>query len=184
MKLVAFTGSLRRESLHTALLHFLAQDLAPDHELELLHYSSLPHFNADLLTAGAPPSLAALQVAVSVAAGVIIASPEYNHGVPGPLKNALDWLSRPAYKSVFAGKPVMLLSASPSPVGGARGQLQLKVVLSGMAAAVLPGPDLVLGAEAAKLDASGAPLDPVARRRLSATAARFVRWCDRLHAAE
>lgn len=178
MKFVALSGSLRRGSIHTALIRYLTRLASPQHEVVLLDYRDLPHFDADLLKEGHPPELEILRRAIAESDGVIIASPEFNYGVPGPLKNAIDWLSRPAYQSVFAGKPVAVLSASPSPVGGARGLQHLKQVLGGMAAALLPVPDISLGADAAKLGEDGAPLDPKTRQRLKGLLDAFVSFCS------
>ena len=178
MKFVALSGSLRRGSVHTGLLRYVQRIAAPKHTLTLLDYRDLPHFDADLLAAGEPQALTVLRAAIAEAEGVIIASPEYNHGVPGPLKNALDWLSRPAFASVFAGKAVAVLSASPSPVGGARGLEQLKLVLSGMASALMPYPDVVLGGSACKLSDRGVPIEETTVERLTHFLAAFERWSE------
>ena len=100
----------------------------------------------------APPVVEKFKEAIAAADGVLIASPEYNYSVPGAFKNAIDWASRPAYHSVFRGKPVATLSAAGSPVGGARGQAALKQVLMGMAADLCPCPELAIGNAAAKLN--------------------------------
>lgn len=179
---IAFSGSLRAGSRNTALLRHLA-GLAPV-RLELADYATVPLYNHDLFEAGLPEPVARLAERVAAARAVVIATPEYNYGIPGPLKNVLDWLSRPAYRSVFAGKPVAVLGTASSPVGTARAQAQLKQVLLGMAAHVLPAPELTLGSgvveDAAFADwlATGDPAP-----RLERFVNDFARFVDRLNPA-
>ena len=135
VKILAISGSLRAGSSNAALLQAAAA-LAPP-GMELIYYDGLgrlPHFSPDLDTEGqAPPAeVAALRALISEAAGLIICSPEYAHGVPGVLKNALDWLvSHPD----FAGKPVLLWNASAA--GGQWAQASLRETLTVMSAKVL-----------------------------------------------
>ena len=82
---------------------------------------------------------------VSGAAGVVIATPEYNHGVPGVLKNALDWASRPAFASCFRDKPVLIITSALGGTGGVRAQYQLRETLVSMLARVVPGREIILG---------------------------------------
>ena len=111
---------------------------------------------------------------VREAAGVVIVTPEYNYGIPGGLKNALDWLSRPGFKSVFAGKRVAVLSVSPSVTGGVRAQGALKTVLGGMVAQVFPFPEVCLaGALAARGD-DGGLADAGSRERVAGLVQAFV----------
>lgn len=179
MRLVALSGSLREKSRNSALLRYISK-ISPDGvDIEVLSIADLPLFNADLLGAeGTLPAVAErLRDQVAAADGVLIATPEYNYGIPGPLKNAIDWLSRPAYHSVFAGKPVATLTLSPSHVGGARAHAHLKLVLLGMAAAVMPSPELSLGGKFADLDSSGEPL--LAGQRVDEWLRNSLAWVAR-----
>lgn len=142
LTLVAFSGSLRAASYNTALLREAASLLPEGVTLTLEGYGDLPLFNPDL---GEVASVEALKAKVRAADGVLIATPEYNYGVPGPLKNMLDWLSRPGYKSVFAHKPVGVLTATPSAIGGARAQVSLKGTLDALVARIFPYPDVAIG---------------------------------------
>ena len=95
MRILAFAGSLRKHSLNRSLLR-AAQDLAPEGmEIDVVDLAGIPLFKADLEADGDPEPVARFKAAVRSAAGILIASPEYNHGMTGVTKNALDWLSRP-----------------------------------------------------------------------------------------
>lgn len=142
LKILALSGSLRKDSTNTALLRAMA-DLAPEGvAVELYDYRDVPFYDADL---GTPDSVVALKEAIAAADGVVLAVPEYNYSLPGVLKNAIDWASRPAYRSPFAGKPVGIVSAAASFVGGARGQQHTKTILLGMGSLVFPWPELLVG---------------------------------------
>jgi chromate reductase len=101
----------------------------------------LPHYNADL---GIPEDVGEFIEAVKDADGVLIVTPEYNYSVPGFLKNAIDWASRPAYQSVFKGKPVFIASVSGSALGGVRAQGHLKYIMNGMLAEVFTCQEVVV----------------------------------------
>lgn len=150
LKLIGLSGSLRKASFNTALLRAVQQRLAQgsllgtpvDAELEILDYREVPLYDDDIER---PASVQRLDQAVRAADGVIMATPEYNYGIPGVLKNAIDWASRPAYKSAFFQKPVGVMGASGGAIGTARAQGQLKQVLLGMASQVFPYPEFNLG---------------------------------------
>ena len=172
MDLVGFSGSLREGSLTTAVLGALGR-LAPSCvSLEVAQYRDLPLFDADLRP---PPSVQVLNQRVAQADGVLIVTPEYNYSIPGGLKNALDWLSRPAYQSVFAHKPVGVVSISAGPVGGARAQAHLKTVLGGMVAQVFPHPELAIGSANTRIE-QGEVTDPSTEQLLLDYVNRFVAW--------
>ncbi len=106
---------------------------------------TIPLYNEDLDCEPALPAIVGLRTAIAESDGVIIATPEYNHGIPGVLKNALDWASRPAFESCFRGKPVLSISSSKAFTGGVRAQYQLRETLVSMLAQVIPGPEVVIG---------------------------------------
>jgi len=93
-----------------------------------------------------------------VVLGLLISSPEYNHSVPGVLQNAIDWVSRPAAKSVLVGKPIALMGASTGAVGTARAQQALKLVMMSTLAHVMPHPGVLVGQSGEKFDANGGGL--------------------------
>ncbi|PNA19004.1 FMN reductase, partial [Pseudomonas sp. MPR-R1B] len=88
--------------------------------------AEVPLYNADVEAQGDPSAVAAFKAAIRAADGLLIATPEYNHGVPGVMKNAIDWASRPPRQAALDGKPVGLIGASPGLTGSARGQSQLR----------------------------------------------------------
>lgn len=124
---LAISGSLRADSYNSALLR-AASGLAPD-GVRLEHYEdmrALPHYDQDQDTDAPPPAVAELRRRISAADGLLIATPEYNYGIPGVLKNLIDWASRPAADSCLLRKPVAIMGASPSPFGTVRAQLSLR----------------------------------------------------------
>jgi chromate reductase, NAD(P)H dehydrogenase (quinone) len=107
---------------------------------------AVPPYNEDLDIRPALPTVANLRTAIADSDGVVIATPEYNHGIPGVLKNALDWASRPAFNSCFIAKPVLIISSSPAFTGGVRAQYQLRETLASMHAHVVSGHEVVVAA--------------------------------------
>lgn len=141
MKLLGISGSLRRASFNTALLH-AAQELLPAHVTLTIHdLHALPLFDQDVEDAGDPAAVTALKQAIDAADALLLATPEYNGGIPGVLKNAIDWASRKGSArgaAALAGKPVCLVGASPGPTGTVRAQDQLRLVLRRAGAIVEP----------------------------------------------
>ncbi len=144
-RLLAISGSLRAESYTTAVLRTLKETLAPAVEVIIHPLGDLPLYNQDLDTPEAPAAVAALRRAIGEADGVILATPEFNYGLPGVLKNALDWASRPYAQSTLTGKPALTLSASPAFTGGVRAQAQLNETLLAIGARLLARPQTVIG---------------------------------------
>jgi len=176
MKLATIAGSLRKASINRGLLE-ACQDVAPGGiTFEPLPIGELPHYDEDLATQGDPEAVARFKAAIAAADGLLIATPEYNYSVPGVLKNALDWASRPAYRSVFAGKKTGMLGASYSVVGTARAQAHLKGIMLGMAAPVFPYPEVLVGAAKEKFDTDGNLTDPSTREHLAGFVAAFATW--------
>ena len=128
----------------------LREELAPEVSIEPFELVGLPLYNADLDASALEP-VRALKSAISASEGMIIVTPEYNYGIPGVLKNALDWASRPGYQSVLKGKHVAVISSSPSLTGGVRAQAQLKQTLYAALARTLPWPEVVIGNVADKV---------------------------------
>ncbi len=145
-RLLGISGSLRRDSHTTAVLRTLAQALPADVELTLHPLSDLPLYNQDDDTATPPAAVAALREAVAAADGLVIATPEFNYGLPGVLKNALDWASRPYGAAPLIGKPVLTMSASPAFTGGVRAQAQLNETLLATQSRLVVRPQTVIAA--------------------------------------
>lgn len=178
MKLALMGGSLRAESLNTRLLGHLARELeARGHETISFSGNALgmPHYAEALST---PPEALALQQALLGAQGVVIVSPEYNAGIPGHLKNAVDWLST-LKPSPWPGLPVLLCAASPGAFGGARGLMAWRATLANMGALALPEAITVPHADQ-QLDAGGAPTDARTHAQLPRIIEAFLSLAERL----
>lgn len=144
MNIVAISGSLRKDSFNTKLLHAM-QALAPEGtSIEVADIGNLPLYNSDL-EADYPAEAKMLKDAVDAADAVILATPEYNRSVSGVLKNATDWLSRPYGTNSFAGKPVLIAGVSSGKIGTAVAQSHLKQVMVYLDAKVVGQPELYLG---------------------------------------
>jgi chromate reductase len=152
MRILAISGSLRRDSHNTSLLRAAADHLPPGVELELWDgLRDVPPYDEDDDVEHAPAAVAGLRAAVAGADAVLISTPEYNHSIPGALKNALDWASRPFATNAFRGKPVAVIGASTGLFGAVWAQAELKKVLAAMGARVVEG-DVVVGQAGEKID--------------------------------
>jgi len=145
VRIAGISGSLRQASFSTALIKLLAHHLQPEIELSLVDISDVPLYNEDLEGANKPAAVDAVNAALAQADAVLFITPEYNHGIPGVLKNTLDWVSRPVFNSVLKGKPVSIITSSLAFTGGVRAQYQLRETLISMLAHVVPGPEVVVG---------------------------------------
>ncbi len=153
LNIVSMCGSLRKGSYNRIVMNALS-GLAPEgmHIKEAPPFSEFPLYNADIQnTTGFPAAVNAMADAIRAAAGVIIVTPEYNFGIPGALKNAIDWVSR-LPNQPFAGKPIALQSVSPGPVGGARVQYDLRRTFVFLDAQTLNKPEIFIGACAQRID--------------------------------
>jgi len=186
-QVLAIAGSLRRGSLNRFLLR-AAAGLAPAGMTIAVEedLASIPLFDEDLetATAGGPEPVSRLRAKVASADGLLIATPEYNHSIPGVLKNAIDWLSREAGDEVLAGKPVAVVGASGGPWGTRLSQAALRQVLYATESPVLPRPALFLRDARRLFDESGRLTDASTRDRLAAVLAAFARWMDVLARAD
>ena len=177
INLVILGGSLRTESLNRRLLHHLAKGLeAKGHEVVAFEGEALrlPLYEDGLLV---PEAAKAIQAALLRAQGLVIVSPEYNAGIPGHLKNAVDWLSTLS-PSPWAELPVLLCSASPGAFGGARGMYPWRATLANMGALAFPASINVPLADQ-NLDEAGAPRDPRTLATLSKTLEAFLALVER-----
>lgn len=176
MKLVAISGSLRAASFNSYLLVAAQKFLPEGISCTFASIADVPLYNSDIDGENKPVPVVQLKETVVAADGLLIATPEYNYGIPGGLKNALDWLSRPAYKSVLAHKPVAIMSASQSPAGGVRAQGQLKQVLSGVLAEIYRAPEFVLPSAQHLFNDEGVLIDEEVATRLNRFVTDYVNW--------
>ena len=184
IRVAGIVGSLRAASFNRRLMQ-AARELAPaGMRIDVVEIGDLPLYDGDLDTdAARPESVARLKRAIADADAVLIASPEYNHGVPGVLQNAIDWASRPGMKSPLAGKPVAIMGASNGPVGTARMQQALKLVLMSTLALPMPHPGVVVGLASEKFDASGRLIHAPTREFVAAFLGEFEAWTRRVSPA-
>jgi chromate reductase len=178
-RIVGIAGSLRAASFNRALLR-AAQELAPTSlRIETATLDDLPLFNPDLEVNGTPASVARLRSSVGAADGLLLVTPEYNHGVPGVLKNAVDWLSQPLRGNVLEGKPVAIMGASTGLAGTARAQTQLRQSFVLTNTPVLLQPEVLVGRAHEKFDAAGHLTDETTRHFVTVLLARFAAWIAR-----
>ena len=142
-KLLGLSGSIRRESFCKAVLETIRENVSPDVEVLNFDLEPIPPYNRDLDNDNErPPPVRALRQAVIDADGLIAVSPEYNHGMSGILKNAIDWVSRPGYESVLKGKVVLTISVSNR--GGIRAQNQMHATFLSCVCRLTPGREIVV----------------------------------------
>jgi len=183
MNILGISGSLRQGSCNTLLLRAASRLIAENATLEIFDISTIPFYNADLDGEVKPDPVHRLLKAISTSDGVLFVTPEYNHSVPGVLKNTIDWVSRPAYQSVLRQKPAGILSASMSLVGGARAQEHLRCILSSTLTPVYLTPDYLLPTAKEAFDGSGMLIDETAEKRLRSYLAEFCDWIVKLQKA-
>jgi chromate reductase len=138
MRVLGISGSLRRDSYNTALLRAAAERLPAG--VELVEYEGLraiPPYDADAEAVEAPGAVRDLREAIRGADAVLVATPEYNHSIPGVLKNALDWASRPAGRSALMGKPAAAIGASTGMFGAVWAQAETRKVLGALGGRVV-----------------------------------------------
>lgn len=143
-RILAISGSLRERSYNRALLR-AARELAPAGVvIEEFDLSPIPFYDGDVDAIGDPEPVAALRAAVAEADALLLATPEYNRGTSGVLKNAIDWLSRPALASVLRWKPVAVMGASSGRGGTRRAQQQVRDAMLSPGAVVLESPEVLV----------------------------------------
>ncbi|CAM3995932.1 NADPH-dependent FMN reductase [Alkalicoccus chagannorensis] len=175
----AVRGSLRKESLNKRVLEHIKTMSTEEIQIEEASIDALPLFNADLEEGGDPHDVASFKQQLAAADGILIVTPEYSHGIPGVLKNALDWAGSMSNQNVLSKKPVMLTGASPSGLGTAFSQGQLRQVLDACGAYPMPQPEIFIGAAHQKLGENGLQ-DEDTIKLLEDGLQAFHDWIDRL----
>lgn len=183
MKILAFAASLRKGSYNRKLIQQAAEILKESAEVILDHADyrefEMPIYDGDLEeSAGIPTGGQEFIRRIQAAHGLVISTPEYNGGIPGTLKNAIDWASRDD-SDPFEKKPILLIGASPGRFGAVRGLWHTRVPLEAMGAYVYPEMFGVPGARQA-FDDSGAFVDPKHRDRLETLIKRYLKYVNSL----
>ena len=179
LRVLAIAGSLRRASYNRGLVR-AAQELAPPSlRIESFDLAGIPLYDGDVEAQGLPASVQELRERIRAADAVLIATPEYNYSVPGVLKNAVDWASRPPDQP-FRDKPLAIAGATPGGFGTTRAQHHLRQSLVFLDARVLSRPELLVAGAGAKFDAEGNLVDEKTRKLLLELLVALEAWARRL----
>jgi chromate reductase len=162
INLLGFAGSLRQKSYNRSLLRNCLDLLPPDTALEIFELEGIPPFNQDFETTP-PPTVIDFKQKIKAADAILIVTPEYNYSIPGVLKNAIDWASRPPGNNSFQGKNVAIMSASTGLLGGARAQYHLRQSFVFLDMYPVNKPEVFITFAAQKFDAQGKLLDEQSR---------------------
>lgn len=174
MKVLGISGSLRQDSHNTKLLRAAARELPPDVTFEILDgLRDVPAYDEDVDRDPRPAAVERLREAIHDADALLFATPEYNSSIPGALKNALDWLSRPLVTNPLRFMPVAVVGASTGAFGAVWAQAELRKVLAAMGARVVEG-DAALGYAHQKFDDAGGLTDDEVREQLDAVLEQLV----------
>ena len=176
VSLLGISGSLRRASLNRRLLDAVRDALPPGAEMAIFEDLDFPIFNDDLVD---PPGVVELKAAIAASGGVVFAVPEYNYSIPGGLKNALDWISRPPDTSPMRGKPVGLVGAASGMSGTIRAQTHLRQMLLYSDSPCLSQPEVLIPRAHERFDAEGRLTDPSTRTLLERFGAAMVAFVGR-----
>lgn len=171
--ITGLSGSLRTGAYSTLLLDHIAGLLPDSSDYAAIDIGAIPHYDGDVEAAGLPDSVVAARARITASDAVLIVTPEFNHGLPGVLKNALDWLSRPAFTSCMADKPVFFATQAPGHLGGVRAQYQLRETLASMLCRLIAMPEIAITHIDTKV-ADGVVVDAETRRVLASRFGRFL----------
>ena len=179
IKILGFAGSLRKGSYNRAILR-AALELSPaDVELEVFDLEGIPPYNMDL-EKDLPEKVREFKEKIRKADAILIASPEHNYSIPGVLKNAIDWASRPEGDNSFEGKPVAIMSASPAMQGGARAQYHLRQTFVWLDMYPVNRPEVMVPAVHEKIDVNGNVTDKKTRQKIKELVESLVVWTRKL----
>lgn len=176
-KIAVLVGSLREKSSNKTLARALETVAPKGMEFDYIDIS-LPLYNEDIETAGYPEEIQALKTRIEQSDGVLLVTPEYNRSIPGPLKNAIDWLSRPYGQSAFTGKPVGTVGSSMGPVGTAMGQSHLRQIMLFQNAKVLGQPEVYVASAYEVFDENGNVISERWQKNFAEYMSAFANWVE------
>jgi chromate reductase, NAD(P)H dehydrogenase (quinone) len=177
--ILGIVGSLRKGSFNRAALRAAQQLVPADAALEIFELDGIPPFNEDDEKT-LPPRVAALKAGIRGADAILFVTPEYNYSIPGVLKNAIDWGSRPYGDNAWDGKPVAIMGASPGALGTARAQYHLRQTFVFLNMYPLNKPEVMISTAAQRFDERGHLTDETARKRIGELLVALVAWTRRL----
>jgi chromate reductase len=181
IKVLGFAGSLRQGSYNKALLRAAADLVSDDMQLEISDLEGIPPFNQDI-EQNMPDKVKEFKTKIREADSILIATPEYNFSVPGVLKNAIDWASRPYGDNPFDGKPVAIMSASPGMLGGANAQFHLRQTCVFLNMYPINKPLVIVTFAQDKFDANGKLVDGNTKKFLKQLLENLANWTRKLSA--
>jgi chromate reductase len=180
IRVLGISGSLRRNSYNTGLLRAAAELLPEGMTLETFDLAPIPPFNQDILdTSGPPEPVKQFKARIAAADALLIATPEYNYSIPGVLKNAIDWASRPVQDSPLNGKPLSIMGAG-GVMGTSRAQYHLRQVAVFTNMLPLNKPEVMVQRSQEKFDAKGNLTDEPTRQQIRALLEALSAWTRRL----
>lgn len=179
--ILGISGSLRKSSLNTAALRAAQALTPPGTTFDIADLSDIPMYNGDVHEQGYPPSVQTLRAQIAAADAVLIATPEYNYSIPGPLKNAIDWASR-APNQPFDGKPLAFMGATVGGLGTSRAQYHLRQVCVYLNAHVLNKPEVMISAANTRFSQDGKLTDEATAEQIQKLVQALAEWTRRLNA--
>lgn len=179
MKIVAIAGSISKDSNNKKLLNFMKERYEDKVNIEILDIGEIPMYNQDN-ELNPPDIVREIKAKIKASDGILISTPEYNHSIPGVLKNALDWFSR--VDMVMIGKPAMVVGVSMGNLGTVKAQIHLRQILNsgGIGTITLPGNEVFIGTIQDKIDESGNLIDEGTIKYLDGTMDNFINWVERI----
>jgi len=180
-RVLGIAGSLRKDSFNAKLLRQAIAVAPPGLAIEAFPIADIPMYDEDVRVQGFPAPVQALREAIKAADGLLFVTPEYNHSIPGVLKNAIDWASRPP-EQPFDGKPVSVMSAAPGAFGGVRAQGHLRQVLAVLNCLQMNRPEVIVAQAGQKFAADGSFTDEAGLKLIRDHLANLEAWIARVAA--
>ncbi len=180
LKVLGIAGSLRKDSINKSLLK-ASQQLAPENmEIEIYNLSDIPLYNEDIRIQEEPKSVKDIKERIKLSDGLLIATPEYNYSIPGVLKNAIDWISRPPAASPLNNKPLAIMGATGGISGTVRAQLHLRQVAIFTNMITMNRPEILVQKANEKFDKEGNLTDESTREHVKKFLIAFADWIKRV----
>jgi chromate reductase, NAD(P)H dehydrogenase (quinone) len=179
IRILGIAGSLRAASYNKAALRVAAQLVPSDAVIEIFDLEGIPAYNQDNENT-LPPKVVELKHRIKEADALLIVTPEYNYSIPGVLKNAIDWASRPYGNNSWSGKPAAIMGASLGNLGTVRAQYQLRQILAGMNVMLVNHPEVMIGNAAQRFDQEGNLTDAPTKEFIGLLLKNLVAWTHQL----
>lgn len=179
MKIIAIVGSISKDSNNKKLVQFMKERYKEKLDIEILPIEKLPMYNEDIEN-DAPEVVRELREQIRKSDGILFATPEYNHSIPGVLKNAIDWFSR--VDKVMIDKPSFIVGVSMGNLGTVKAQIHLRQILNsgGVATINLPGNEVFIGTIQDKIDENGNLIDEGTIKYLDLVVENFINWVEKI----